>query len=415
MLPMLRRNPDFRRLLAALAVSQMGDWLYNLALLALVYDRTHSVTWTAATTCARVLPMVMLGPFGGVMADRNDRRLLMLVSDVVRAAMMIMMAWMAAAGLPVLLAPVLAAASTAASVVYPPCVAATAPRMVTDADLPAATAARSTVGAASIVAGPAGGAVLLLLGSPAWAFMINATTFVASALLLLSLASGQRFSPPALADRGPAAAGVVSDLRAGLTALRADRLAGRVIGADVVCSLAYGAQTVLLLMLSRRIGDGDSGYGYMLAGIGAGGLIGASMAARMRIREPRYLIGAVLLLVAVPSALLAMAPTLPVAVALGGLAGAGSVMVEVMVDTSLARRLDESVLARAYGLAFPASIGGIAVGSLITAPLAGWLGLSGALVAVGGIVAAYALWIVLPTRAGRRPARLDVATAAVAE
>ena len=46
------RNTALRRLLAALAVSQLGDWLYNLALLALVYDRTHSVAWTAATTCA---------------------------------------------------------------------------------------------------------------------------------------------------------------------------------------------------------------------------------------------------------------------------------------------------------------------------------------------------------------------------
>jgi hypothetical protein len=46
------RQRKFRRLLAALAVSQLGDWLYNVALLALVYDRTHSATWVSATTAA---------------------------------------------------------------------------------------------------------------------------------------------------------------------------------------------------------------------------------------------------------------------------------------------------------------------------------------------------------------------------
>src|SRR6187551_1121826 len=97
-LMLFRRNTALRRLLAALAVSQLGDWLYNLALLALVYDRTHSVAWTAATTCARVLPMVLLGPFGGVLADRYDRRRLMIASDVARVGAMVLLAAVAAAG-----------------------------------------------------------------------------------------------------------------------------------------------------------------------------------------------------------------------------------------------------------------------------------------------------------------------------
>ena len=60
-----RRYPRFRRLLASLAVSQAGDWLYNLALLAFVYERTHSSAWLGLTTAARVLPIVVCGPLGG--------------------------------------------------------------------------------------------------------------------------------------------------------------------------------------------------------------------------------------------------------------------------------------------------------------------------------------------------------------
>jgi Arabinose efflux permease len=398
------RNTALRRLLAALAVSQLGDWLYNLALLALVYDRTHSVAWTAATTCARVLPMVLLGPFGGVLADRYDRRRLMIASDVARVGAMVLLAAVAAAGLPVILAPALAAASTAFSVVYPPCVAATVPRVVSDVDLPAATAARSAIGAAAIIAGPAGGALLLLLNSPAWAFLLNAATFAASALLLVRLAPGARFAPPPKDECHTAGVGVLADLRASLAVLRADTVVARIIGADVVCSLAYGAHTVLLLLLSRTLGGGDSGYGWLLAGIGVGGVVGAAVAGRLRIQDPRRLIGGMLLVAAVPSVLLAVTPSVAVGVVLAALVGAGAVMVEVVVDTSLARRLDEAILGRAYGLAYPAAIAGIALGSLITAPLVRWLGVSGALAAVGAVVAAYASWIGI-SEVGRRPAR----------
>jgi MFS family permease len=172
-----RRYPRFRRLLASLAVSQAGDWLYNLALLAFVNERTHSSTWLAITTAARVLPVVVFGPLGGVVADRYDRRRLMLASDGVRFVLMLALAGVAAAGLPVALAPIVAALSTAAASVYIPCVAATTPRLVDDADLPAANTARSAIQQICIVAGPGLGALLLLLGPPSLAFAINGATF----------------------------------------------------------------------------------------------------------------------------------------------------------------------------------------------------------------------------------------------
>ncbi|HXA59885.1 MAG TPA: MFS transporter [Streptosporangiaceae bacterium] len=401
MFALVRRNRSLRRLLVALAVSQAGDWLYNLALLVFVYDRTHSVTWTAVTTAARVLPIVLLCPFGGVLADRHDRRRLMIASDLVRVGAMVLLAVVAVAGLPVLLAPLLAAVSTAAAGAYPPCVAATLPRLVEDADLPTANAARSAIQSASIIVGPAGGGLLLLLGSPAMAFLLNAATFAASAAILLSLPGGMLFSP---AGPGAKAPGVLRELRAGAVALRGSPLASRLVGADIMCSLTYGAQTVLLLLLGRRLGYGDAGYGYLLAGYGIGGVFGAGLASRLSAaRNPRYAVGAVLLAVAVPSTMLAVTPYLTIAIVFAVAIGAGSVMVEVVADTALARALDEAVLARAYGLAYPASIGGIVAGSLVASPLVTLVGLSAALAVVGGAVAAYALFLCLPAAAWRRP------------
>src|SRR5258705_9381902 len=155
------RYPDFRWLLSALAVSQIGDWLYNLALVVLVYDRTHSALWAGVTTAARVVPVVVLGPLGGVLADRFDRRRIMIACDLTRMGFMVLLAAVAAFRLPIVLAPVIAAAATAAAAPYLPCVAAVTPRVVDDADLPGANAARFAVTGAGIVLGPALGGVLL--------------------------------------------------------------------------------------------------------------------------------------------------------------------------------------------------------------------------------------------------------------
>ena len=110
---------------------------------------------------------------------------------------MLALAFVAAAGLPVVLAPIIAALATAASSAYIPSVAATTPRLVDDADLPAANAARSVIQQVCIVAGPGFGALLLLLGPPSLAFAINGATFALSALAVASIPAGAIFAPAA--------------------------------------------------------------------------------------------------------------------------------------------------------------------------------------------------------------------------
>jgi hypothetical protein len=104
-----------------------------------------------------------------------------------------------------------------------------------------------------------------------------------------------------------------------------------------------------------------------------------------------------------PMLLLAVIHWPAAAVFLTGVTGVGALLVEILTETSLQRSLDDEVFGRAYGLAVPASLGGIVAGSLIAPLLAGALGGSGALVAVGCAVLAYALVVLR----GRR----DVASA----
>jgi MFS family permease len=390
------RYPAFRRLLSALAVSQIGDWLYNLALVVLVYDRTHSPLWVGVTTAVRVVPIVALGPLGGVIADRFDRRRVMVISDVTRMALMVLLAGVAATRLPILFAPVIAAMATAAAAPYLPCVAAVTPRVVDDADLPGANAARSAVTGVSIIAGPALGGILLLLGSATAAFALNALTFGLSALAVLAIRDRAAFQSAPGTGRP---AGLLREVAQGAAALRAHPRALRLVGADITCSILYGTQTVLLLLVSRRIGLGAHGYGYLLAAVGAGSLLGTTLAGRaIRCPHPRYVLAAAMVAGGLPMALLAVVRWPAAAIFLTGLTGVGAILVEILTETSLQRELDDEVFGRAYGLAVPASLGGIVVGSLIAPLLAGALGGSGALIAVGGAVLAYAATILRGSR-----------------
>ena len=407
------RYPAFRWLLGGLAVSQLGDWLYNLALIALVYERTHSALWAGITTAARVVPVVALGPLGGVVADRFDRRRVMITCDVARIVLMVLLALFVATHAPILLAPVIAAVATAFATPYLPCVAATTPRLVDDADLPGANAARSAVNGLGIIAGPALGGVLLLLGSPALAFPLNAVTFGLAALAVLAIPADQTFRPARSEGRPD---GLLRGMAEGAQALRSHPAALRLVGADIMCSLIYGAQTVLLLLVSRSLGMGAHGYGYLFAGIGAGALAGTALAGRVqRWGHPRFVLAAALAAVGLPMPLLAIAHWPAIAIALVAATGAGAVLVEILTETGLQRMLDEDVFGRAYGLALPASLAGIVVGSLVAPLLTDVLGGRGALVAMGLAVLAYALFLLRRVPAQREPVTAQAEPAIVPE
>jgi predicted MFS family arabinose efflux permease len=302
----------------------------------------------------------------------------------------------ALAGLPVVLAPVLAGLATVAAAPYPPCTAATTPRLVPDLDLPGANALRAAVGMGAVAAGPVVGAVVLLLGPPSTAFLLNAATFSLSALAVLSIPGGAAFRPTRAAAEHQ---GLVADIVLGARALRAHPVAVRLVGADVVCSVIYGMQTVLLLLLSRHLGFGEAGYGYVLAALGVGGVLGTTVAGRAaRSSRPRAVLVGTLLVLAVPSSLMAVTPWLPALLVWSVIGGAGAVLVEVLCETALQRELDEEVFARAYGIALPIVLAGIVGGSLVAAPLVALVGLTGSIVVTGLLAAGYAGFVALPGR-----------------
>src|SRR5215831_7229528 len=94
---------EARVLIGASAASQVGDWLYNAALLGYVFGATHSAAWVGAATICRLLPYVLLGPFGGAVADRYPRRGVLVVGSLLRLGLMLVLAAVVAADGPVAL------------------------------------------------------------------------------------------------------------------------------------------------------------------------------------------------------------------------------------------------------------------------------------------------------------------------
>ncbi len=92
------RHRDLRLLLAGQAVSQAGDWLYNVALIVYILDATGSAAWVAAVELAHLVPWIVMSPVGGLMADRFDRRRLLIAGDLLQVVAMLALAALAAAG-----------------------------------------------------------------------------------------------------------------------------------------------------------------------------------------------------------------------------------------------------------------------------------------------------------------------------
>jgi len=186
---------DLRLLLGGLVISATGSWAYYVALLAFVFDRTHSLGWVAGAGLVRFVPALLLSAYGGVIAERMERVRLMVGADLVSALWQAGLAAVAAAGGPVALALAFAALTAATNVVYSPAVAATIPSVVEEDDLVAANALNGTIDNLVVITGPAIGAGLLLLGSPALAFAVNAASFVVSAAIVSRLRATATCSP----------------------------------------------------------------------------------------------------------------------------------------------------------------------------------------------------------------------------
>jgi MFS family permease len=368
---------DLRLLLGGLAISATGSWAYNVGLLAFVYDRTHSLGWVAAAGFARFLPALVLSAYGGVLAERSERVRLMAAGALLCAVWQLGLTIVALTSAPVALALALSALTAATSVVEPPAVAATIPSVVDEDHLVAANALNSTIENLAGISGPAVGALVLVIGSPAGVFAVNAASFVIAAALVLRMRSRSR--PVDVTEGG--SVGPMRQMLVGARTILALPAARTLVGYCLLVTVVYGTDTVLFVGVSvQRLGTGAEGFGYLLAGLGIGGILMA--AAVDRLAGWRTLAPIILAGVAgytLPTALLTVVHSPEIAVAIQILRGASTLVVDVLAITALQRAVPEEQLARVFGVFFALVLAAMSVGALITPVIVNHYGLDAAL------------------------------------
>ena len=215
---LLRRNRDFRLLWLGQVVSQLGDWFDTIALFALVMRLTDSGRAVGLVLVARFLPSVVLGPLSGVLADRFDRRHIMIASDVARALVVLGFLFVRSPD-QIWLVYLLTVLQLAFSAFFEPARSAALPSLVAPRDLVAANAISSVTWSAMLTLGAAvGGPVTDLFGTDA-AFVIDSLTYLVSAALIWAVRLPPR-EPRPKTPLTPARALGVADTLEGLRYVR---------------------------------------------------------------------------------------------------------------------------------------------------------------------------------------------------
>jgi MFS family permease len=383
------RHRDFRLLIAAYSLSAVGSWAYNVGLAVYVYERAHSAAWVGAVTVGRFLPAVLFGPYGGVVAERFERARLMMTLDAVCALLMTALSIVAAYHGAALLAIGIGGINALVATPYEPAVAAITPQLVPEDDLAAANTLTSTVGNLAVIAGPALGALLLLLAGPVLAFAANGLSFLWSALVVSRMSA--RSTPVDVTSGG--SAGPVRQVLVGVRAIITSPTATVLAAYSVIASFVYGVDTVLLVVVSeRRLGTGANGYSYLLAGLGLGGVLAAGLVKRIS-AWPR--LGTAIIVAmgvyCLPTLVL-LAVRQPVAAfAVEVVRGAGTLVVDVLAMTALQRSLPQDKLARVFGAFFTFVLMAISLGALVTPLVLGAAGLGTTLWLAGALVPALCL------------------------
>jgi MFS family permease len=369
--------PGARALIGASAAAQTGNWLYNAALLGYVYGATHSAGWVGAATICRLLPYVLLGPFGGAVADRLRRRTVLLTGDALRVLIMAALAATVASRGPVALILAFTALASAAGCAERPATMALLPRLVGETRLGPANALLHTVQDLGVLIGPAIGSLLLAV-APAWvAFLANAATFAVSALLT----STMRPDAVPAGGRGSGAA----QLASGLRVARTNAFVPWLIVIVAMAEFTYGAQTVqLVVYATHSLGLGRGGYGILLAAAGAGGLVSAVANGRLATARRVSLIVIVAGSLACAAQLAyAGVHLLTIALVVTVIANAGFVSCEVVGETIVARIVPREALGRVFGIFDAASVAAMVAGAILAPVLVALTSLRASLLILG--------------------------------
>lgn len=376
---------DWRLLLAGQSLSQFGDWLHRVALLVVAYQITGGIQAPALLLLSQHIARAAILPLGGTLADRLPKRATMIATDVARAVLAASFVLVREAGqfwwlwLATILLQLLAG-------LFVPAHGAATVAIVGPKRFPAANALGRLAAQTGFLLGPAIGGLLVAYWGTAPVFLINATTFLVSAACLLAMRLPE---PPR--SSGSERASLLADLREGWDLARHDpvvRLQCASIAASATVAMAVSASLVGLGV--SLPGGGAAFVGVALTSVGLGTFAGTAAAGFLGLAERGDRPGVILSLGVALAAVVALLGAVRAVVPLLGLlavAGALSMIIELVALAVTASRVPARQLGRGFGFVTASQTLGTVAGALAAIGPSAWIGLGPTLLLLGLLVA----------------------------
>jgi MFS family permease len=356
-------NVRFMQLWAGQAISFVGDAVSMVALVILVVQLTGSASAVGGALVAFLLP-TLASPLFGVLADRFDRRVVLVVSDLVRATLVLGLVFVRDLVLIYALIFLMGFART----LFNPTIRAAFPSVVGEGYLARANSLIGGTFSASVTIGPTLGGLLVAAVGVSGAFLLDAATYLISAGLLSRI-------PLPRPQREGEEVSVLREMRSGFSYLAGARVPLAVMIGVFLTVLATDLATPAEVFLAKdTFGAGDVGYGLLVSVWGGGMVLGSALMAvlgdRLRLL-PIYFLGIIVWALALAGT--GLSPTFVLALGMLAIAGAANGLDNVVTDTILQRQVPDAFLGRVFSvkylgygageaLAYPA--GGVLVDTL---------------------------------------------------
>jgi MFS family permease len=369
--------PNYRRYFTGQSISLIGTWMQSTAQAWLVLQLTHSATSLGIVVALQTLPMLVLGPYGGVIADRVDKRRLMIVLQSLMGVQALVLAVLTITNRVTYTDVLILALLLGLNNCFEnPSRQAFVLEMVGPEDLRNAVSLNSTLVNAARAVGPAVAGVLIATVGEGWCFLINAASFVAVVGSLMTMdTSLLKRSTPTVRRAG--------QLREGFRYVaRTPELRIPLIMMGLVGMLAYNFQVTLPVAAKQVFGGDARTFGLMTASMGIGAVVGGLVTAARGQTGLRPMVfasfgfGAVIMFAS-------LAPTLPIEFLALTMVGFGSVSFLAMANSTLQLSAAPQMRGRVMALWSVAFLGSTPIGG----PIIGWItSVAGARVglAIGG-------------------------------
>lgn len=386
-LDLLRHERVARVYYAVLAQSALANGAAYIALLVVAFERFNSAWAISFILLADFVPAMLLGPVFGAAADRWSRRNCLIVSDILRGTAFLGIALVDSFAATVALA-LLAGAGTG---LFNPAALAAIPSLVKPGRLPAATALYGAITDLGFIAGPALAALLLLFGGPDVILYANAVTFGLSAVVLSRLPFGA--APSIDEDESMPRPGLFREAREGISVIAGMAGVRAVILASGAMLLFAGLFNVAELPFAKEeIDAGAAGFGALSAvyGLGfVGGSLSGSRGGDTAVLKRRFLGG--LALVGAGFIACGVAPGFAAALPAFALAGVGNGLILVYERLIIQTTVEDSVMARTFGVRDGLSAWGFAAAFIAAGGLIEALGVRTVLIVAG--VGGLLVWV----------------------